>query len=518
MNKKISNEKIVNFLLQALYVVMFIILAMLGIMALIITVDMQDLYYIEAEGMEVVADNIFINIIGICIFILVLIAELKIAKKLTSKQVIGISLGFVFILGTLWNCIANDLIPVRADQEIVFQSALKFIDGNFEDLIRGHYLGLYPYQIGVVNLLEVLIRIFSSGAVFAMRMINVISVMTIIYFLYKITDIIFHKELVSKVVLIISVMFIPLVLMVTFVYGNLLGLALGVMAIYLTLLWLDKRELPIAIGAMLTIAFAIIMKSNLKIFFVGILIVLLLELMKKWDKAIITVMLGMIVSVSLLNGAVRFIAERRSNIELSGGIPMICFVFMGIDGGSNGRMPGWYSGATKYLYYTNSMNEQKTKATAVAWINQRVGEFLHNPSKMIHFFTLKITSTWLEPTYQSIWVNEPLDKYQDDENIKNKVDNNKWIVSLYSGKINKVITKYLDIFQILIYLLSAIYFVKNIKTVKPEQAILAIIFIGGFIFHLVWETKSLYVLMYVILLFPYAAMQLEKIIEERKIS
>lgn len=346
-----------------------------------------------------------------------------------------------------------------------------------------------------------------------MRVINVISVLVIVYYLYKISDILFHKDSVNKLVIMISILFIPLIGMVTFVYGNILGLALGIMSIYFALAYIKKKNYTNAIGLIITISMSILIKSNFKIYLVGIVIVFLLELAKKWDKRLIVIMIVTILSVSLSNTALKVLTEKRSNIEIKDGIPMISFIFMGLSEGSNDRASGWYNGVTKYLYYTNKMDDKAIKETSVAWIFQRIGKMMHNPNETSLFFLEKISSTWLEPTYQSIWVNAPLDKY---EEVKDKIENNKLLISLYSGNINKILTKYLDIFQIVIYLLAAIFFLKNIKNVNANQAILAIIFVGGFLFHFVWETKSLYVIMYVVLLFPYVAAQLDKFINREQ--
>ena len=513
MNKEISNEKIIQILLKILYAFLFIILAIIGIMAVFITVKMKTIYYMDSEGINIVVDNILLNVLGIVLFLMIIVLGAKISKKFSTKVVLGISLGTLLIFGISWAVMAENKIPIRADQEYIFQAAKEFVDGYFQSLIGYHYLALYPYQIGMVSFLELLIRLFADGAILAMRVVNVFAILAIVYYLYKITNILFRKEAVNKLVLIIATLFTPLIGMVTFVYGNMLGLALGMMAIYYTLSFLEQRKWNHAVCLVLTISMSILIKSNFEIYLIGMIIVFLLELALKWDKKLLIIIVVTLLSVNLSNVCLKTITEKRSNIDIKNGIPMINFVFMGLEEGSNDRPDGWYNGAAKYLYYDNNLDEEKTKETAIIWIAQRVGEMLHNPNEAYLFFLEKISSTWLEPTYQSIWVNEPLDKY---EEVKDKIENNKLLISLYSGNINKILTKYLDIFQIVIYLLAAIFFLKNIKNVNANQAILAIIFVGGFLFHFVWETKSLYVIMYVVLLFPYVAAQLDKFINKEQ--
>jgi len=54
------------------------------------------------------------------------------------------------------------------------------------------------------------------------------------------------------------------------------------------------------------------------------------------------------------------------------------------------------------------------------------------------------------------------------------------------------------------------YVVRKIYTIRrrdgESENIFLIIFLGGFFFHLLWETKAQYVIIYYALLFPYAAL------------
>lgn len=162
MNKEISNEQIIKFLSQIVYAFLFIILSVIGVMAFIVTAKMTTIYYLDSEAMKFSLDNIWINIIGVIIFLATLIGGVQITKKLSVKVVLGIGLGLLFSMGFAWVLTVNNIIPIRADQEIVYQAAQEFIKGNFDKLKIYEYLGLYPYQIGFVTFLEILIRVFSE--------------------------------------------------------------------------------------------------------------------------------------------------------------------------------------------------------------------------------------------------------------------------------------------------------------------------------------------------------------------
>ena len=47
------------------------------------------------------------------------------------------------------------------------------------------------------------------------------------------------------------------------------------------------------------------------------------------------------------------------------------------------------------------------------------------------------------------------------------------------------------------------YIILGFKEIKLKELLYAIVFIGGFIFHLIWEAKCQYTITYFVLLIPY---------------
>ena len=56
--------------------------------------------------------------------------------------------------------------------------------------------------------------------------------------------------------------------MTTFVYGNIPGLALSLIAIYNVIAWIEKKKVKYGIASIVAICFAIFIKSNYKIYLV----------------------------------------------------------------------------------------------------------------------------------------------------------------------------------------------------------------------------------------------------------
>ena len=508
MNREISKDELLSISIKLLCILLFIVLLIFGCLAFTITSNISNEYRVDIEASVFSLDNIIFNAIGIVFFIIISMLYIRITKRMSMSSILRIALCIIFSAGLLWVLIFGSDIPIRADQEILLNIAKKFHNENFSDLGQNSYIGFFPYQLGFVYLLEGLVALFGDFSALAIRLVNVIAITFTTLYIYKITNKLFHNEEANKVVLFLTILFIPIILTTTFVYGNVIGLAFGIAAIYYILVWLDDRSYKNALLLVITISIAIVLKSNFKVYMVGIVLILVLELFRKFDKKILLIIPCTILLSSIIQTGMVIITENRGERELASGIPMVSFIYMGFSEGTDGRNAGWYNAYHSTIYFKNKMNAEDTKNETMALIIYRIKRMFEVKNETVSFFTRKIVSTWCEPTYQSIWINQPLDRY---EKVREKIDNNHILISIYNGKLNEFIKRYLDIFQICVYLISAIYLIRNRSKINISMIVLGIIFIGGVIFHLIWETKSLYVIMYFVLLFPYVAKQLSEI-------
>ena len=80
----------------------------------------------------------------------------------------------------------------------------------------------------------------------------------------------------------------------------------------------------------------------------------------------------------------------------------------------------------------------------------------------------------------------------------------------------KLIEIYQKALTILIYGGALIAIIKNRKNLNNELILLFTIFIGGMLFHTLWEMKSRYTLPYVIMLIPISAIGIQNIEDKLK--
>ena len=250
---------------------------------------------------------------------------------------------------------------------------------------------------------------------------------------------------------------------------------------------------------------------------IGIIISLVLDFIQKFDKRNLLIVLLILVLCLCSNKAILKFAELRTGKEINEGIPMISYIAMGIQKPAT-RNAGWYNESknVEAIYAQNNYNKNETTKESIEIIKNRLNNFLDSPISFVKFYADKILSTWCEPAFQTIWTAEPLDEFENNSTeYKNYVENNKVLQSIFHGKLHSFLDFYLNIFNILIFITASISTIYNIKNKKfnEQNFVLLLCFLGGFLFHILWETKCIYVIPFYFLLLPSAANGFEILFE-----
>jgi len=107
-----------------------------------------------------------------------------------------------------------------------------------------------------------------------------------------------------------------------------------------------------------------------------------------------------------------------------------------------------------------------------------------------------------------MWCSTPGQRYNWYYDYATYISYHPKIISIlaHNGDYYKIIEFFLNIYQTTIYIFSAIgLFVLSRDKNKIIISLLPTIFLGGFLFHILWETKSIYVIQYYFLLLPFAS-------------
>lgn len=376
---------------------------------------------------------------------------------------------------------------------------------------------MFPYQFGytiysaiiifILRKFKFLTDLINIDMFIYFQILNAIYSIINIYLLYLISKRIFknHKGI-QKILCILLIGFSPYFLFFnTHIYGNIPGLMFSLIAIYFTILYLQNRKIYNIIIVGISISGSIILKSNFEIFLCGIIIILIMDLLKKIEtkKA---VMVFIILGIFLFSQfGITKLSGRISYKKISDGVPMISYIYMGM-APSNTLSPGWYTGDVIEIYTRSNYNTEEAIKETERLMKERIDYFKQNPKEISKYFWDKVKSTWLNPTFQTIWIITPGSRCTD-PNYAKYISERPTIIEMtnYTSDLYKVEEEYFNIYQIIIFIFAGIALLKIRKNDNIEELLLPVIFLGGLLFHIIWETKSIYVIQYYYILLPFSA-------------
>ena len=192
--------------------------------------------------------------------------------------------------------------------------------------------------------------------------------------------------------------------------------------------------------------------------------------------------------------------EKITGDTIADGVTMYSYVAMGMQEAQRG--PGWYNGFNFNTYEQTGMDTEKTNEIANEAIKERLSYFKENPGYAAEFYGKKFLSQWTDPTLASCQAT-----WADGGNRA------AFVYEIYNGKYNKYYVFICNIFQNLVCIGAAIYGAKKTLSLAKKkdkkdssyEYLFMITVFGGFLFHMFWEANSRYILLYAMMLVPYAA-------------
>lgn len=432
--------------------------------------------------------------IVIFLFVYIIAVIDKYCKWMFDSRFIKI-ITFFFAIAMLCFIMFTQMEP-RADQQMVLQVADQFAKGNYSAWNKGSYGDLYANQYGLILVLAVFTKIWGNYNWMAFQIMNIFFVIAAALGMKKITFLLFNNEKISKIVYLILLFYLPMNLYVTFVYGTLPGLTFVVWGTYFILKAFEKDSIMTGIWGAAFIVLACILKNNYLIYFLGTLIIVFFYLCRKKTKTGFCLMLGLLILYVASGNLINHYINGKVGNRADRGIPSIAWVAMGLQENEK-KGPGWYNGYTKDMYWNNDCDSSRTKLVAKKDIEKSIKYLASDKRAGIKFFYKKIASEWNEPTFESLWINNKfrnraedipphVQDFFDEQNAANEI----YIITYKS-------------FLILLWMGIILFLYSERKNGEIINFLWMIVFIGGFLFHLFWEAKGQYALIYVWLCIPY---------------
>ncbi len=443
-------------------------------------------------------DHIWINLLALLFFVGVFWA---LAKRFSNVRISEISyevihymlLAVIAAMGVFW-VLSVKAVP-REDQLFIQQSLEAFLNGDKAPFMPDGYIGIYPHQTGYMWFSLIVAKIFGLYNYTALQLINVAALVLFYESLTRLCDLFQFKKHVGIMILVAGILFYPLIIYTSFVYGNVLGLAFATASIWRAFCVDSDRSRPVLnyILSAVLMALAVQCKKNYLIFAIGLIIWLFVKACADKKKQTFIALAGIVLAVILGMRLPIALTEWRSGCKLDSGIPATAFIAMGLQ--ESERAPGWYNEYTKDLTFSTEHDHKAQVQIAKQDIKESLNRFKSDPKYAFVFFLNKTKSQWSNPTFQSVWVNQ----FVGDTETQPK-----WVQSFLSFDNVMIHVRYLSILTFIIFFGALLYIPLSVREDRyTESLILLMIVIGGFIFHTFWEGKSEYTISYFVLLIPY---------------
>ncbi len=487
---KNNRDKITKILIKCFYLVLILLFILI-----IINLLINKYHFINL--------NYLLFIIGLFVFMFVFYMINKYKDTIFKNKIINIVLiliyisfqiliAYLFMVYPSWDFgqIYDIAVNFATSNHPTFGSSYLYVcSNNIMFTVILELIFKLLYLIGIKNFLE-------TGIIINIIMIDI----SIIYTYLLINKI---NTNYSKPYLIFILLFSPLIFYIPIFYTDTISMPFIIVPIYyLYLYFYKKQKISYLIISSIILGIGSMIKPTILILLVALLIYFVLINNKKNNYYIILpILIGLIVLPLILQKVFInhfFDQESLSNYK----IPTVHYILIGLE--NNGE----YS-EKRYKEINSYVGEDiKVKETKIK-IDKRINEMIKN-KEILGFYNRKIAYTWTDGTFFSYVklsrkpVHEKYLQFVYSENNKNSIywllSNVEWFIVLALMLIGIIKRKYLP------------------KEIKELQLLIFISIFGLFLFLLIWETRSRYLVNYVPLFLVNAYIGLCAINSEKKLK
>lgn len=367
---------------------------------------------------------------------------------------------------------------------------------------EGSYLSLWPFQTGLIFILEKLIRLFHTTEPLFFQRINVLYVGLAILsgygFLKKITN---RMDAVI-LYLVLAGTYFPLFLNTSEIYGDVPSLALIMFSMWMFALFEGEGKKQrwvygflFFVGTVLACTY----RRNSLIFLIAVSIVFVLcALGKRRWKDFLLILCTIVLSIASTNMTQKYYEYYARNV-CGRGVPAVAYLAMGMQ--DSGGIPGGWNGFHSNLYMETGYDYEETVRISREAIRNSMSEFLKEPETMADFYYRKLLGQWGNATCGCFWgLGQMFQSPQSD-----------FAVSVIAGNGRDSLLIYMNLWQSTIYGIFCISLVGTFvrkctgkESVGWAEMVPLITFIGGFLFSLIWEAQPRYVMAYPFFVLPFA--------------
>lgn len=471
-------------------------------------------------------EAIAVTILG-ALFVLILLAfvtRLLPMTQVSYRWLLAGSISFIVITGLTYALLVSGKIDYFADSYLI----LRHINGVPDS---GTYFEWYPHQAGYAFLLRGLFAIFGQNILFPMYVLNVCANVMSVYAIARISRYISPNNWGTPIVALLLVTPTSAFLYtVPFLYGDLVGIALGLSGIVLVLRYLSKERKALwnLLGAGILLVLAVVVKGTLNIIVLALLICAVFEWIRKRDWSLLLASSLTVIFAVMVPATIAKAYSLEYGLQANVGTPRTTWIAMGLmsgDGSGDYSLateaknvseistvaPGAFNGYAWDLREDNpAASVEELNSISLAHIRHSIEAFIENPIYTLDFFLNKQAYLWADPTFSTRtfieegndsvlvtqWGRIPLEEAS--PFLIMMVDNN--------SNFKRILLGISDSLQTVVYLGALIGIVLVLR--RREYDIvgpLVTLLLGGIGVYLLWEAMPRFTFFYYLLTIPISA-------------
>ena len=443
-----------------------------------------------------------LTILGGGITLLFLLPFVRCVEKLSGRlRIVGaVLLGIAAVFFSAWWIVNSANLP-QSDAKSVYDIAVRAKDHDLLPFApTGSYMSLWPFQAGLVMFLETILRAIPNADEMTIQWLYLPFVTLALISGYMAVRRLFPSAQTRILWCLLMAFCLPFYFYVNDMYGTVPGFA-GLLFVYwmLTEYFHKRSAILLALAGFGTFG-AVAVRKNELIFVVACVLVLGTMFFAKKDKNLLLTVVVLILASVAGNVVPRVFYESRAKNTMGEGVPAISYVAMGLQW-SEGRTPGSWNGYHADLFMACNFDGGEAAKISAESVRDSLKYMAENPTYAVTFFHYKLTDQWTREDYECLY--STLSFYADRSSAAWEIYQGKWL-----GPLMLIMA----IHQSLVYLgaccfcvFAAIRWKKKENSGEIWRLVPLVTFIGGFLFSIIWEAGSGYILPYVILLIPYAA-------------
>lgn len=422
-----------------------------------------------------------------------------------KPYLIGVVSVSVYVVSVLW--VSNCHVIPYGDSGVLCSIARKMLGGHYIDMESpGCYMTIFPHQFSLVAVIQSVLALFGPENYQAFQHLNALCMPLLFYSGYKILQYLCEDlETVFYYILFFLGCF-PLFLYVPFVYGEIISITFTMVLMWQTVQYCKTGRKICFLWGTMAIVLACMVRKNSLIVLIAVGIVLVFHSVRRADPRGVVWILVMALMVSGSDRLVCAYYERMSGTEVSDGIPYISWIRMGLQDTWAG--PGWFDNSSVDIYAENGYDTERTALAERRLLAGTLEDMWENKAVSVDFFRRKILSQWNSPGYNYVQTTKNFER--DPEELPAFV---RYVY--YEGE--KAVQTYMDRYQFVFYFyltVSAVaLFADRKKKYCLADRLLYIAMIGGFLFSIMWEASSRYVLPYAAYMIPMAALGMCRLVK-----